>query len=192
MKVFNYDPITFEFTSESYADKSPLENDIYLIPAFSTAIVPPDVSKNEKQVFNEKNKSWIVMADFRSEILYSKTTSEVVEASIGDTLDKLNATKIKPIVDFPMWNENSQTWETDNVKKTESKKNKLDSDISQKISDATLKINILSDSVDLGLATNDEISMLSALKKYRVLLSKISAQTGYPMSIEWPEYPEGN
>ncbi|MBP5090478.1 tail fiber assembly protein, partial [Pseudomonas chlororaphis] len=52
------------------------------------------------------------------------------------------------------------------------------------------------DSVELEIATDKEIAALatkkvslSAWKKYRVLLSRVQEQEGFPTVVEWPEAP---
>jgi hypothetical protein len=47
----------------------------------------------------------------------------------------------------------------------------------------------LQDAVDVGEATDTEIAALQAWKKYRVALSRVPDQQGYPMSIDWPAAP---
>lgn len=47
----------------------------------------------------------------------------------------------------------------------------------------------LQDAVDIDEASAAEIDELKAWKKYRVALSKIAEQPGYPITIEWPAAP---
>lgn len=47
----------------------------------------------------------------------------------------------------------------------------------------------LQDAVDLGEATEKEESRLKEWKRYRIALSRIPEQTGYPESVEWPVAP---
>lgn len=47
----------------------------------------------------------------------------------------------------------------------------------------------LQDAVDIDEASASEIDRLKAWKKYRVTLSKIAEQPGYPITIEWPAAP---
>lgn len=55
------------------------------------------------------------------------------------------------------------------------------------ISEATLAISILQDAVDLEMATDEEASALPLWKKYRVLLSRIDANTSD--DIKLPDKP---
>lgn len=64
------------------------------------------------------------------------------------------------------------------------------SQISKLLAIASVKIAPLQDAVDLDIATDDEIALLTAWKTYRVLVNRVTSQTGYPDTIEWPEQPE--
>ena len=65
-----------------------------------------------------------------------------------------------------------------------------------KITELQSEVNILQDAVDLDMATEAEaVSLteakteLSAWKRYRVLLSRVEAQPGFPAEIDWPAEP---
>lgn len=47
----------------------------------------------------------------------------------------------------------------------------------------------LQDAADLDAATQAELYSLSAWKTYRIALSRVQTQEGYPQSIEWPIAP---
>lgn len=42
MQIYHYDPTTFDFIAPGMADRSPLEEDVYLIPAHATEVAPPE------------------------------------------------------------------------------------------------------------------------------------------------------
>lgn len=50
--IYNYDQQAGELLCASLADESPLEQDVYLIPAFATDIVPPKSGANQVAVFS--------------------------------------------------------------------------------------------------------------------------------------------
>lgn len=50
-------------------------------------------------------------------------------------------------------------------------------------------IQPLQDAVDIDEATEADLSLLKLWKKYRVALSKVEAQAGYPAVIDWPVPP---
>ncbi|WP_253718487.1 tail fiber assembly protein [Serratia marcescens] len=56
---------------------------------------------------------------------------------------------------------------------------------SRLISEATQKISILSDAVDLGIATDEEKENINKWKQYRVMLNRISKGN----DAEWPDKP---
>lgn len=54
--------------------------------------------------------------------------------------------------------------------------------------EASLKISILQDAVDLDMATDDEKTRLTAWKQYRVLLNRVD--TSSTSNVVWPDKPE--
>ena len=57
----------------------------------------------------------------------------------------------------------------------------------RKIADDT--ITPLQDAVELDLATEAEVGLLKSWKRYRVALSRVPEQEGYPAEIDWPAPP---
>lgn len=54
---------------------------------------------------------------------------------------------------------------------------------------AALRIAPLQDAADLSKATDAEAAQLLSWKQYRVDLSRIEQQAGFPTVIDWPESP---
>jgi hypothetical protein len=52
MKIYNYNPENGYFVGESFADESPLESGVYLIPAHATEIAAPKATKGKVVVWN--------------------------------------------------------------------------------------------------------------------------------------------
>nr|WP_240492373.1 tail fiber assembly protein [Photorhabdus namnaonensis] len=52
---------------------------------------------------------------------------------------------------------------------------------------AAIKMAPLQDAIDLGIATDNEITKLMEWKKYRVALNRMDSTA---QNIEWPELPE--
>jgi len=51
MKIYHYDNITKIFTGEGEADKNPIRENDYIIPAFCTLIKPPEIDFNKQEIF---------------------------------------------------------------------------------------------------------------------------------------------
>lgn len=54
---------------------------------------------------------------------------------------------------------------------------------------ATTMIDPLADAVEMDEATPAEVAALKAWKQYRLALSRIEQQAGFPASVEWPTAP---
>lgn len=48
----------------------------------------------------------------------------------------------------------------------------------------------LQDAHDIGVATEEEEALLLKWKQYRVALSRVDQQAGYPADMVWPEVPQ--
>ncbi|BBH46889.1 tail fiber assembly protein [Pseudomonas sp. KU43P] len=62
-------------------------------------------------------------------------------------------------------------------------------DLGQRRAVADAAIAPLQDAVDIDEATTDEEARLKLWKKYRVALSRLPEQDGYPNEIDWPAPP---
>ena len=58
MKIYNYNQSTGVLLNEGVADASPLERDVFLIPANATTIAPPDCPDGHRRAFREGG--WII------------------------------------------------------------------------------------------------------------------------------------
>lgn len=65
----------------------------------------------------------------------------------------------------------------------------VEQEMKEKRSHAEYMIRPLQDAVDIDEATEADLSLLKLWKKYRVALSKVEAQAGYPAVIDWPVPP---
>ncbi|WP_139794062.1 tail fiber assembly protein [Chromobacterium violaceum] len=61
--------------------------------------------------------------------------------------------------------------------------------VDMKMSEANQKIQILADAIDLGIASQEEKRDYDLWRKYRVLLSRVPQQPGFPAKIDWPTPP---
>ena len=65
----------------------------------------------------------------------------------------------------------------------------VEQEMKEKRSHAEYMIRPLQDAVDIDEATEADLNLLKLWKKYRVALSKVEAQAGYPAVIDWPVPP---
>jgi hypothetical protein len=191
MNIYNYDAITKEFLNTEEADISPLEPDIYLFPANSTTITAPiDLEEYKTACFSVETNQWVIIDDYREVKLYSKETKEIVFAALGQTPEALNATILQPTSAYDTWDELTQTWIYDSSLETSEAKLLVDNKVKTLTQEATAKIQILNDAYELGIATDKEKTKLTEWKTYRVLLSRVSEQETYPLTVEYPVKPE--
>ena len=88
MKIYNYNPITFEYTGSQNADLDPQETkeqgkNVYLLPADATFIKPPASEPFKARVFKEG--SWSYEKDFRKG--FYKVDSSLVVTKITELGD---------------------------------------------------------------------------------------------------------
>lgn len=112
--VWNYDPelrVLLDSTELDEGDLSPLEENVFLIPAHATDVKPPRLKRNEAAIFNLEEKKWSVVPDFRDAELYDKATVKRLPAlELGPSPDD-TMTEIKPPEGLVRWGENG--WEPD-------------------------------------------------------------------------------
>lgn len=89
MKVYMYDKVTKEYigTTIAYKDKVASikkRQDIFLIPAYTTDIEPPETGENEVAIFYDN--CWKVVPDYRNKTIYNINTRE---KTVCDTIGEL-------------------------------------------------------------------------------------------------------
>lgn len=91
--VYNYHPVTKEFTSAEVADQCPIKGEgHYLVADYATLKEVPLVGKNEIAVFN--GERWETKLDFRGMLLFSTLNGVPVSITeIGKTPDDIGATE---------------------------------------------------------------------------------------------------
>lgn len=82
---------------------------------------------------------------------------------------------------------NGEGWEKDTEAERAASVSFAESEKKRLMQEATLSIETLQDAVDLGEATENEVSMLTVWKKYRVYLSRVTPADA--PEIEWPPLP---
>ncbi|WP_373602625.1 terminase gpA endonuclease subunit [Escherichia coli] len=147
-------------------------------------IAPPDIPAGFVAVFNSDESSWHLVEDHRGKTVYDVASGDALFISELGPLPE-NVTWLSPGGEYQKWN--GTAWVKDaeaeklfRIREAEETKNSL-------MQVASEHIAPLQDAVDLEIATEEEISLLEAWKKYRVLLNRVDTSTA--QDIEWPALP---
>lgn len=101
MIIHHYSPDTFDFVISGNADKSPLEQDVFLIPAFATAIDPPGYD-SATQTCRFVDGAWqvedIPVLPIEPEQA-QKTAGEIRIEAIKAELSALDIKRIRPLAE---------------------------------------------------------------------------------------------
>ncbi|ARU23686.1 hypothetical protein RSSE_c3303 [Ralstonia solanacearum] len=113
--IYNYHPETGEFLSAAEADPSPLEDDVWLIPAHATDIAPPQADRSAHQIAVFDNE-WVIKPDWRDVPLYSTVDGAAVSIrQIGQVPADVSATEVSPPSPAHSWQKGK--WVEDPAKK---------------------------------------------------------------------------
>jgi hypothetical protein len=92
MKIYHYHPDYKTYLGFSYADESPLEPGVFLIPAHATDTEPPDHQEGKIHIFN--GTSWDIIDDYRG-IYYNIPAGQEIQHQ-DPLVPPENATKEVP------------------------------------------------------------------------------------------------
>ena len=84
MKIIYHFDENGAYCGASEARRSPLEDDVYLIPAMATDLMPPATGKNECPVWEDGK--WTLKPDFRGKVYWLDDGSECKIDRIGETI----------------------------------------------------------------------------------------------------------
>ncbi|ELB7803821.1 MULTISPECIES: tail fiber assembly protein [Enterobacter cloacae complex] len=153
------------------------------LPADCTDIAPPDIAPGMAAVFN--GKKWSLYEDHRNDTVYSKKNGQqIFITGLGELPS--DVTTIAPEGDYMRWDDNK--WIKDSDAERAAAVSHAIEEKKQLQKAATEIINTLQDAVDLDMATEKEIVLLSEWKAFRVLLNRVD--TSKAPEIEWPEVPD--
>lgn len=134
-------------------------------------------------VFN--GKKWSLYEDHRNDTVYSKKNGQqIFITGLGELPS--DVTTIAPEGDYMRWDDNK--WIKDSDAERAAAVSHAIEEKKQLQKAATEIINTLQDAVDLDMATEKEIVLLSEWKAFRVLLNRVD--TSKAPEIEWPEVPD--
>jgi len=135
--------------------------------------------------------AWELVDDHRGQTAYNKQTRQDV---VIDTLGPLPSTLTlpPPSSQFDAWDEQQGKWVKDEEQEGVWLIQQATSQRQHLMAEATQEIAVLTDALDpaiIDIPSPDDQGTLLAWKAYRVELSKIDQQTGYPRTINWPAKP---
>lgn len=153
------------------------------LPADCTDIAPPDIAPGMAAVFN--GIKWSLYEDHRNDAVYSKENGQqIFITELGELPSDVTA--IAPEDDYMCWD--GTKWIKDSDAERAAAVSHAVDEKKQLQKDATEIISTLQDAVDLDMATEKEIALLSEWKAFRVLLNRVD--TSKAPEIEWPEVPD--
>lgn len=185
-KVCNVHRGTGEYLCVSEADPSPIEPGVWLFPAYSYQIDPPEVEPSTAALINRDGNGWEIVPDHRGATVYTTDTGEPRQwLALGDLPE--GYTLQAPSTEFDKWE--GEQWVPDEAAIAEAARIVAYRTQSLASQFATARINTLQDAVDLDMATEAEAAALTAWKVYRVELSRMDITTTAPADDDWPASP---
>ncbi|TCJ98839.1 uncharacterized protein DUF4376 [Volucribacter psittacicida] len=106
------------FIGATVADKSPLEEGIYLLPFNAVDIAPPELKEGVIYQYDKGTNTWLEIEDYRGKTFYSTETGEKVEITQLGKIPE-NLTALVPL-DYPCYWDGKK-WVIDETKQAEIK-----------------------------------------------------------------------
>lgn len=177
---------TGEFLCVTQADPSPLEPGVWLFPAHSYQIDPPELEAGTAALINRDSNGWEVVTDHRGATVYSTDTGAPrLWQALGDLPE--GYTLQAPASEFDTWE--GEQWVPDEAAMAEAARQVAYRKQALASQYATARISTLQDAVDLNMASEAEAAALTAWKVYRVELSRLDITTTAPAEEDWPNSP---
>ena len=156
---------------EANNDTMPPDNALRIAPEFRRGYYPC-----------EKNGEWVLVEDHREKTAYNIETQEPAEI---DYLGKIKSgyTLLEPF-EFCKWEKNK--WVLDEEQKNTYVTQQNQSKLVNLLSEVNNEIDILTDKIELDIATDDDKKLLKKWKLYRIQLKSIDTNK---LDIEFPAKP---
>ncbi len=183
-QVATFDPVSGELLGRTSADPSPLEPDVWLIPAHSTLDNPPEPGAGLALVRREE--AWVEVEDHRGATVYHTGTGEPRQWGLLGALPS-DYTLAAPLTEFDTWQDDH--WQLDEAAQLAAAKALATRKRALLLQYASSQVNALQDAVDLEIATEAETKALKSWKTYRVLLNRVDTIGAVPAESDWPQSP---
>ncbi|MNQ79781.1 Caudovirales tail fiber assembly protein [compost metagenome] len=137
------------------------------------------------------SSGWVSVDDYRGQQAFDTLTRQsVVISELGELPPHF--TLIPPSSPFDIWDESLQCWVKDQAQENAMLVQQAQQQRQALISEASQEIAVLTDALDPDIisepSAEDQVKLI-AWKAYRVALSKVDQQPGYPQAITWPPRP---
>ncbi len=184
-QVATFDPVSGELLGRTSADPSPLEPDVWLIPAHSTLDNPREPGAGMALV--RRDDAWIEVEDHRGATVYHTGTGEPRQWALLGPLPS-DYTLVAPLSEFDTWQDDH--WQLDEAAQLAAAKALATRKRALLLQYASNQVNALQDAVDLEIATEAETKALKSWKTYRVLLNRVDTIGAVPAEGDWPTSPD--
>ncbi len=183
--VFAANPITGEYLSQQQVWVSVGTG----LPA-GAYLDEPDQTAPGKAIVRSQT-GWESVDDFRGQTAYDKRTRQpVIIKELGEL--PLALTLTPPSSPFDVWDADLLRWVKDLEQEDAVQAQQAQQQRQALMSEASQEIAVLTDALDPNVisepSANDQVKLI-AWKAYRVALSKVDQQAGYPHTITWPPRP---
>lgn len=183
--AFTANPITGEYLSQQQVWVSVGTG----LPAGAYLDEPAEVAAGKAIVRSQSG--WASVDDYRGQTAFDKHTrqSSVIK-DLGEL--PLALTLTPPSSPFDVWDADLLRWVKDLEQEYAVRAQQAHLQRLTLMSEASQEIAVLTDALDPDVirepSADDQVKLI-AWKAYRVALSKVDQQAGYPHAIEWPPRP---
>ena len=184
--IYYVHPDTLEYIGNGFADPSPLEEGKWLIPAFAYTDALPEQCTGYAIVRNQLLEAWELVEDNRGTVYLTANGEARDHLTLGPLPAEL--TRVPYPGPFHIWN--GSQWVADAEAQYDKALAEAIALCDRKLTEAAVRILPLEDAADIGEASEEEQAALLAWKRYRIDLSRVSQQPGYPLSFKWPTSPD--
>lgn len=154
------------------------------LPAHSYVDAPTLPEPGYAIVRSEEGKRWEHLPDHRGKNVFDTTTRQRHSVTeIGELPQHL--TFSAPMTEFDVWE--GEHWVTDMEAQQAAEYQIRQQDLNARLADANSQIQMLTDAIELEMATEEEKTLLQQWKTYRVRLHRVDIHAA---DLIWPQTPK--
>ncbi len=189
MLIHQYDNATGQYISSNLADADPLNEDRWLVPAFSTDVALPNRARNQWPFFVDG--AWVLKPDFRGQMLYRTTdgsAAEILQAGIS-VEDAGLTTKPRPSDQYVFANGD---WAIDPTIVAAQKRAAGTLEFEALLTAARTANSGKSDAYAAGLLSPAQAALFKAWASYQLALVNVFESADFPDNYSWPAQPDAD